>query len=68
MRGAYTLDRHCQMMYGAYMALVQTRIPEGKLAKLARVAKRNERSVAAELRVAIDRHLESESHPRGETK
>jgi len=40
--------------------LVQTRLPEKKIAALAVLAKRNERTVAAELRVAIDKHLASQ--------
>lgn len=46
------------------MALAQTRLPKVKYAQLAKLAKSNERSIAAELRVAIDRHIDSQ--PKGE--
>ena len=49
------------------MAAITTRIPDRIAARLAKLAKRNERSVAAEVRVAIDRHL-SESHSQEERK
>jgi hypothetical protein len=36
---------------------VKTLYPADKVARLAELAKQNQRSVAAELRVALDRHL-----------
>jgi hypothetical protein len=36
---------------------VKTLYPAEKVARLAELAKQNQRSIAAELRVALDRHL-----------
>lgn len=43
---------------------VRTRVPKLKAERLARLAERNGRSVAGELRVAIDRHLEKPDDTR----
>lgn len=48
------------------LVIAKTRIPEGKMARLAELAERNERSVAGELRVAIDQHLENNEAPETE--
>ena len=45
----------------AWDPLVQTRLPQEKFDRFAAVAKANERTVAAELRVAIDKHLKEET-------
>lgn len=56
------------MMYCAVMALLQTRTAQKTAERFAKLAKRNERSTAAELRIAIDQHLAAnDSQPkRGE--
>jgi predicted DNA-binding protein len=50
------------------MALLQTRTAQKTAERFAKLAKRNERSTAAELRIAIDQHLAAnDSQPkRGE--
>ena len=40
---------------------MQTRLPKARADQLAKLAKQNERTVAAELRVAIDKHLKEET-------
>jgi len=46
------------------LTLVQTRLPKARADQLAKLAKQNERTVAAELRVAIDKHLASQEAQR----
>lgn len=47
-------------MIGRAEVAMTVRLPKALHEKLARSAKRNERSVAAELRVAVDAHLQTQ--------
>ncbi len=47
------------------LVTVKTRLQQSKANKLDRLAEKNDRSVAAELRIAIDKHLSEASGKDG---
>lgn len=49
---------------GEELVVMRTRVPLTVVVAFAEVAARNQRSVAAEMRVAIDRHLQTEAPER----
>lgn len=45
------------------LVVAKTRIPPAKMDRLSKLAERNERSIAGELRLAIERHLDDNDAP-----